>query len=60
MDEYQRIKNAIDFHYDHQGYVDIGLLQKMASAPSFVLENVLKQEGFTKSGVNGQWIKEAE
>jgi len=55
MDE--KARQAIDFMYNSQGYVDIKFVSQMSGIPELVVENILDQEGYKESGIKGQYIK---
>lgn len=60
--EFDRIKNAAEFFYNSQGYININSLSNMIGVPILVLENVLEQIGFKKCDRDNkeEWMKNEE
>lgn len=55
--EFDRIKNAADFMFNSQAYVDIDLMLKMLGIPKIIIINVIEQCGYVKSDIENNYIK---
>ena len=53
----EKIKEAVEFVYDKQGYADITLLVRMTKSPDVFIRSWLIQNGFHESFVPGQFLK---
>jgi len=54
---YDIIKDAVNFNYSKQGYVELKFVVKVTGIPKIIIKNVLSQMEFKESGIPGQYIK---
>ena len=56
MTDTEKILDAAKFMYNSQGYADVMSVAKIANIPFPIVDNVLEQNGWEKSGIEGQYV----